>query len=238
MLLLEVGSHEIELDVLDRVGDAGFRAIGPRSRLHLGVRLTMRAYDAAQAWRLTYEVVALQPAAPDEACATLRLVDAYPLGDERRAVRVPYVAAGWVRPRGGDDPVATTRIETVDVSSTGIAFECERAFTPGQQLELAFADALGGTVEAAAEVVRTGPAVYGHTRTMCRFVELSEKDARRLARVIADPDGALERGQVPALVYDLALARAGHLRPAGDPARAGARNADAPGWLPRDRRSR
>jgi hypothetical protein len=183
-LVVDADGKRLELKVLNRLSRGRFTAVAPRLRVRGGLRLYSRVYDETRAWRMSYEVEEAEVVSADQAQITLRVVGAREMGDERRAKRVKYVVVGAVQPSTYDGYTFSYPIHTIDVSMTGIAFECERAFTPGQWLDVSFADGPGSLIGASAEVVRSAPGAYGHTRTMCRFVELSPRSRERLEQLI------------------------------------------------------
>jgi hypothetical protein len=202
LLVVEADDRPLELQVVERLDAESFTALAPRLRVRDGLRLYTRVFDDVRAWRLTFVVDRAEAVSSEQAQVTLRVLGAREMGDERDGRRVAYIAVGSVQPPAYDGYVLTTQVHTVDVSPTGMAFECERTFHAGQALDVSFGDGEGNVIVGSVEVVRTAPAAYGQTRMMCRFRSLPEPSRRQLEALIARPPEVIEARSAPAAVYD------------------------------------
>ena len=117
---------------------------------------------------------------------------------------------GTVSPPAYEGYTFRATIHTIDLSTTGIAFESDRAFAEGERLDLSLQDETGSPVTGSVEVVRTERGLHGRARVMCRFIEVDEGDEDHLAGMVQHPHVENEPARLaddpelhrPAPVYD------------------------------------
>ena len=166
--------------------DGSFTARADRLHVRGGLRIDGRVHDGVRAWRLSYVVESAEAISASEAEVQVRLVESSAMADERTGARVPHEALGSVRLRSFDGyDIAPTQVRTIDVSATGIAFECETRFERGQSLDFAFVDEVGQTIACRLEVVRNERGMFGRTRTMGRITAISGQSERLLEALVA-----------------------------------------------------
>jgi hypothetical protein len=196
-LTLDDDGRPLDLRVLDHPDNGRFSALAPRLRVRAGLVLTARVFDRRCSWRLTFEIEDAELASEDEALVQVVLREAQETGDERGAPRTATVLSGTVSPPEYEDGVTfRTTIHTVDLSTSGIAFECDRDFAAGQRLDLSLEDETGSPIAGTLEVVRSEPAPHGRARVMCRFLGVDEGDDEHLAELVEHPHAA--EGVIPA----------------------------------------
>jgi hypothetical protein len=194
--------------VLDRLPDDRFSALAPRLRVREGLELTARVFDHARSWRLTFEIEDAEVASEDEALVRVVLREAQETGDERQAPRAACLLTGTVAPPAYEGLTFRTTIHTVDLSTTGVSFESERAFAEGQRLDLSLEDETGAPISGSIEVVRSEPGPHGRARIMCRFLEVEDGDDEHLADLVEHSPPVQGNGvddpelHRPAPVYD------------------------------------
>jgi PilZ domain len=197
-LTLDDDGRPLELRVLDRLPDDRFSALAPRLRVRAGLELTARVFDHERSWHLRYEIEDAELASDDEALVRVVLREAHETGDERKAPRTATVLAGTVSPPAYEGYTFSTTIHTVDLSTSGVAFECDRSFAEGQRLDLSVEDETGSPISGSIEVVRTAPGPHGRVRIMCRFLEIEDGDDEHLAELVEHPPAAEDNGVAPA----------------------------------------
>ncbi len=183
-LTLDDDGRALELRVLDRLPDDRFSALAPRLRVRAGLELTARVFDHERSWRLTYEIEEAELASDDEALVRVVLREAHETGDERQAPRAAAVLTGTVSPPAYEGYTFRTTIHTVDLSTTGVAFESDRSFADGERLDLSLEDETGSPITGSIEVVRSEQGPHGRTRVMCRFLEVDDGDDEHLAELV------------------------------------------------------
>ena len=173
-LTLDDDGRALELRVLDRLPDDRFSALAPRLRVRAGLELTARVLRSR---------ALLAPDVRDRGGrAGLRRRGAGPGrsaggpgdGDERQARRAAAVLTGTVSPPAYEGYTFRTTIHTVDLSTTGVAFESDRSFADGERLDLSLEDETGSPITGSIEVVRTEQGPHGRMRVMCRFLEVDD----------------------------------------------------------------
>jgi hypothetical protein len=166
--------------------DGSFTARAPRLLVREGLIARIRVCEDDVVWRLSYRIARAVPASPGEAEIELELVEAEPIGEERRSPRAAYKTLATVRSAYyAAYELGAFRVHTIEVSHVAVAFECERRFELGQKFDLAFDDEAGDTILARIEVVRTEPGVFGRMRVFARYLAMDEPDRVLLDRLIA-----------------------------------------------------
>jgi hypothetical protein len=177
----------IELQVVEGARpDGSWVARAPRLLVREGLAVDIRVFDEGNVWRLTYRIVDAAPMAQGAAEIELELVGTDSMGEEREAPRVPWKSLATLRSvYYAAYEIGAFRVQTVELSVTSLAFECERRFESGQQYDLAIDDEAGQTIYSRIEVARTEPGLFGRTRVFARFVALDTHDRLLLEQLIS-----------------------------------------------------
>src|SRR4051812_13951695 len=138
----------IELHVVEGARpDGSWVARAPRLLVREGIPVELRVFDEGGVWRLTYRIVEAAPMAQGQAEIELEQVAVERIGEERTAPRVPWKSLATLRSvYYAAYEMGAFRVQTVELSCTSVAFECERAFEHGQQYDLAIDDEAGQTI--------------------------------------------------------------------------------------------
>jgi hypothetical protein len=191
----------LELRVTDVHDDGSFTARAARLEVRGGLRIDGRVHDGERAWRLAYVVERADAVNDHEAEVLVRLAEATPMNDERGAPRVAYETLGMARLRSLDGyDVPPGQVRTLDLSTSGVSFECEARYERGQTLDFTFEDENANPIVLRLEVVRSERGMFGRTRTMGRITAIPRESerllealvARRLLRAPARPEPADE----------------------------------------------
>jgi hypothetical protein len=195
----------IELQVVEGARpDGSWVARAPRLLVREGLPVELRVFDEGCVWRLTFRIVAAAPMAQGAAEIELEQVGVDSIGEERTAPRVPWKSLATLRSvYYAAYEIGAFRVQTVELSCTSVAFECERHFETGQQYDLALDDEAGQTIYSRIEVARTEPGLFGRTRAFARFLALDTHDRLLLEQLISrqllQGELAVEQEPVPAV---------------------------------------
>src|SRR4051812_33481082 len=177
----------IELQVVEGARpDGSWVARAPRLLVRQGVPIDIRVFDEGSVWRLTYRIVDAIPLAQGAAEIELEQLGIDAIGEERDAPRVPWKGLATLRSvYYAAYAIGAFRVQTVELSCTSVAFECERHFEHGQQYDLAVDDDAGQTIYSRVEIARTEPGLFGRTRAFARFLALDTHDRLLLEQLIS-----------------------------------------------------
>jgi hypothetical protein len=180
-----------ERRVLDfRVADepdarGGFSAYAPRLLVREGLRVASRVFVDGSVYAIDHRIASAIPVTTGEALVDLELVRVEALGEERRAQRAAYAALATVRSAYyAAYDLAPFRVNVVEVSRIGLAFECERQFKPGLSWDVTFADEGGNEITGRVDTVRVQTGRFGRNRVLTRFVALDAADRLLIDRLV------------------------------------------------------
>jgi hypothetical protein len=180
-----------ERRVLDfRVAEApdpsgAFSAYAPRLRVREGLRVGTRVFVDGSVYAIDHRIASAIPVTTGEALVTLELVRIEALGEERRAPRAAYTALATVRSSYyAAYDLAPFRVNVVEVSRIGLAFECERQFKPGLSWDVSFEDEAGNAISGRIDTVRVHTGRFGRNKVLTRFLALDPADRLLIDRLV------------------------------------------------------
>jgi hypothetical protein len=170
-------------DELDSSG--GFSAYAPRLQVREGLRVNTRVYVDGSVYSIDHRIASAIPVTTGEALVQLELLRVEALGEERRAPRAAYSALATVRSAYyAAYDLAPFRVNVVEVSRIGLAFECEREFKPGLSWDVTFTDEAGNEITGRVDTVRCSTGRFGRNRVLTRFVAIDAADRLLIDRLV------------------------------------------------------
>jgi hypothetical protein len=162
-----------------------FSAYAPRLRVREGLLIGTRVFVDGSVWALDHRIASAIPVTTGEALITLELVHLEELGEERRAPRAGYAALATVRSAYyAAYDLAPFRVNIVEVSRIGLAFECEREFKPGLSWDVTFEDERGNEITGRIDTVRVQSGRFGRSKVLTRFLALDPADRLLIDRLV------------------------------------------------------
>jgi hypothetical protein len=184
-LTVACDGHVLDLTVVDQGSSGRILALAPRLQVREGLPVEARVFDEGQVWRVAYSIDEAAAHSSSEAAVELQVVEAEQMGEERAAPRAPYSSPATVRPvHFAPYEIGSFGVHTIDVSRVGVAFECDRAFSAGQEFDMALDDRAGRPIALRVQVQRTAPGLFGRTRAFARIVAIGEHDGVRLDALV------------------------------------------------------
>jgi hypothetical protein len=176
----------LEFRIADELDASGsFSAYAPRLRVREGLRVNIRVFVDGAVYSIDHRIASAIPVTTGEALVQLELVRVEQLGDERRAPRADHGALATVRSAYyAAYDLAPFRVNVVEVSRIGLAFECEREFKPGLSWDVTFADEAGNEITGRVDTVRCTTGRFGRNRVLTRFVAIDAADRLLIDRLV------------------------------------------------------
>ena len=184
---------------LDATG--AFSAYAPRLLVREGLRVGTRVFVDGSVYAIDHRIASAVPVTTGEALVKLELVRVEELGEERRAPRAAYTALATVRSSYyAAYDLAPFRVNIVEVSRIGLAFECERQFKPGLSWDVTFEDEAANEITGRIDTVRVQTGRFGRSKVLTRFLALDAADRLLIDRLVdrAELRVAPERVELPA----------------------------------------
>jgi hypothetical protein len=162
-----------------------FSAYAPRLQVREGLRIGTRVFADGSVYAIDHRIASAIPVTTGEALVQLELVRVEALGEERRAPRAAYNALATVRSAYyAAYDLAPFRVNVVEVSRIGLAFECERQFKPGLSWDVTFEDESGSAITGRIDTVRVQTGRFGRNRVLTRFVAIDAADRLLIDRLV------------------------------------------------------